>query len=387
MRHALTVPTMQATDKVLCSYASESQHPTGLVHSVSHESLGHPPSHEHAIYGGDFPPVQHPYIHPQHLASVDPSQPTYDYAPSPQLTSSRSHGQLDDWGNPVDPYQQLHQSQSRSSLHRHHHSLSSTSSHDQLSVSSIYPSPTASSSIYNPNPSSTPSSAYASPTAVSQDEFESAPQLLRRHTTDVEAPASSLYSTPSSAYAQAPYVAQEQQPVAHQHFQHQHHPSPLHQTPRASAAIASSRPSTKSRRMRPRPQSLSLQAPIDLATPLASPSLSSSIPDTSSTRTPTSATAPLLSRGYSSPGIVGARGIGGGGSASPRLTSTHSPYHHQLAGQPTSVGMSASSSWNGGSGGRGATAGGAPAMMRHPTSDLMGVDQHGRACLPGGIVG
>lgn len=382
-----------------------------MYHTASYDAhaLGHSASYEsiqpNAIYGGNGSQAQ-PFIHPSHLVSVEQAQ-HYDFA------QAQAQGQVDEWGNVLAP------SPSAPGLS---HSYSSHSlNHSPIDG----PSP-GSSDFYNHATRSSTSSAASSPyhqpysPTVEDVPEEGASRLEPRKPPmprrgSMPAYPASYTSTSTNGGGSSIYVA-AQQP--------QHHPSytstpslaelgaggspgTLSHSLSTPASLSSSHGPSSSLGSKPskpplssshsyhstpgrrisRPSSLSLSStlepPIDLTTPLASPSIyrpsMAELQQQATPRASAAAGGSGMARGFSSPGQGGLQGGlriqtafggggGGGGGAGMARSATFG-----------GAGAMGSSSWAGSRVGGGSGSG----KGAHPTSDLMGVDQHGRACLPG----
>jgi hypothetical protein len=405
-------PEPQISPPPLTGHMQSASEPMLQMVSYGTPTLGHSASVEsiqpHALYGGGG---GQPYVHPSHLVSLEQAQ--YEAALAPT--------QLDEWGNIV----QTAPSTSGLSTSYSSHSLNYSQQPSPIDAASpgsdYYSHPTRSS---NSSAASSPYHPY-SPTVEDVPEEPRKPTMPRRGSVPVypsfapqPAAASSIYASTQQVHQPA-YTASASMSDLNPSSQSLSHslstPAALSSIPSSASSPTPSKPSKpplssshsyhSSTRRISRPSSLSLSStldpPIDLSTPLASPSLyrPSMEQDQATPRSRPAATG--MTRGYSSPGgqslgqgAFGAGGGGGGlrirtdlaaGGAASGGGGTGMVRSATVGGGLGSAGTLAGAGWGGsrsGSIGAGSPGFGG-AGKAHPTSDLMGVDQHGRACLPG----
>lgn len=401
-----TYPEQQIYSPPLSGHVQSASEPMYQSSSYSGQhSLGHSASVEsiqpNALYGA----AAMPYVHPSHLVSMEQSH--YDYSPATT--------QVDEWGNVIS----------------NGNSLSHSYSSHSLGQPSPVEAPSPNSDFYGHGTRSGNSSAASSPYCPYSPGVEDVPEepsrkpiLPRRGS--VPAYPSYAQPSPSSSSSSSIYaVSQGPHQSAYgsmsADFKSGIIPHSM-STPAALSSFPASPTPTSNKISKPplsssasyhssmrrisRPSSLSLSStlepPIDLSTPLASPSLYrpslDQQQDTPRAR-PSSAraSAATMSRGYSSPGGDslghGAFGAGSGGAGLRIKTEgggsfvggTGMARSATVGGGLGSAGMLPSPSWAGRSSISNGVNGGAVKAhpTAHPTSDLMGSDQHGRACLPG----
>lgn len=401
-----TYPDPQIYSPPLTGHMQSASEPMYQTTSYGSPALGHSASVEsiqpHALYGGGG---GQPYVHPSHLVSLEQAQ--YEAALAPT--------QLDEWGNIVQSTSTT--SGLSNSYSSHSLNYSQPSPIDAASPGSDYYShPTRSN---NSSAASSPYHPY-SPTVEDVPEEPRKPIMPRRGSMPAYPAFAPQPAATSSIYASSQQMHQpahtasasmsDLKPSSHSLSHSLSTPAALSSIPSSAFSPTPSKPSKpplsssssyhSSTRRISRPSSLSLSStldpPIDLSTPLASPSLYRPSMEQDQATPRSRPAAAGMTRGYSSPGgeslgqgafgaggglrirtDFAAGGVGGGGAGMVRSAT--------VGAGLGSAGMLASAGWGGSrSGSLGVSSPGLGGAGRaHPTSDLMGVDQHGRACLPG----